>query len=240
MRATSRLPDYLLFTCEHGGNTVPPRYGALFRGLQKRLKTHAGYDIGALALARQLSNSFGAPLVASTVTRLLVDLNRSSHHSRLHVEPVRQSSREVREQILADHYLPYRGEVEELVSKATANGRRVVHISSHSFTPELNGQVRTADVGLLYDPARTGEVHLCGAWKAALHRAQPQLRVRRNYPYRGKDDGFMPYLRSKYRASAYVGIELEVNQAIVLGPSRRWTELCEAVMTSLRVALASN
>ena len=233
------MPDYLLFTCEHAGNTVPPRYGALFRGLEKRLKTHAGYDIGALTLATKLSKSFGAPLVASTITRLLVDLNRSSHHSRLHVEAVRQSSREVREQILADHYLPYRGEVENLVRKATARRRRVIHISSHSFTPELNGQIRTADIGLLYDPARAGEVHLCGAWKAALNHANPQLRVRRNYPYRGKVDGFMPYLRSRYRPTAYVGVELEVNQAFVLGPSRRWTELCEAVLRSLRVTLGS-
>ncbi|MEO8005479.1 MAG: N-formylglutamate amidohydrolase [Betaproteobacteria bacterium] len=233
------MPDYLLFTCEHGGNTVPPRYGALFRGLQRRLNTHAGYDIGALTLATDLSKSFKAPLVASTITRLLVDLNRSSHHSRLHMEAIRQSSREIREQILADHYLPYRGEVENLVRKATARGRRVVHISSHSFTPALNGQVRTADVGLLYDPARTGEVHLCGAWKAALHRADSLLRVRRNYPYRGKDDGFMPYLRTHYGHRNYVGIELEVNQAIVLGPSRHWTALRAAVLASLRVALAS-
>lgn len=233
------MPDYLLFTCEHGGNTVPPRYGALFRGLQRRLNTHAGYDIGALNLATALAKSFKAPLVASTITRLLVDLNRSSHHSRLHVEAVRQSSREVREQILADHYLPYRGEVENLVSKAIARGRRVIHISSHSFTPTLHGHVRTADIGLLYDPARAGEAHLCGAWKTALNNANPDLRVRRNYPYRGKDDGFMPYLRSVYRPGNYVGVELEVNQAIVLGPSRRWTSLREAVLASLRAALAS-
>jgi hypothetical protein len=82
-------------------------------------------------------------------------------------------------------------------------------------------------------------VEMCAAWKAALARANPQWRVRRNYPYRGKDDGFMPYLRGKYRSTAYVGIEVEVNQAIVLGPSRRWIELRKAVLTSLRVALAS-
>ena len=233
------MPDYLLFTCEHGGNTVPPRYGALFRGQQKHLKTHAGYDFGALTVATEFSKSFKAPLVASTTTRLLVDLNRSSHHSRLHGETVRQSSREVREQILADHYLPYRGEVESLVSKATAGGQRVIHISSHSFTPELNGQVRTADIGLLYDPSRAGEVHFCGAWKAALEGANPHWRVRRNYPYRGKDDGFMPYLRRRFRPTSYVGVELEVNQAIVLGPSQHWTELRKAVLTSLRIALAA-
>jgi len=232
------LADYLLLTCEHGGNSVPPRYRHLFRGLQRLLKTHAGYDIGALLMARQISQSLRAPLVSSTITRLLVDLNRSTHHPRLHAEAVRKSSREVREQILADHYLPYRAEVEDLVRRAITRGRRVIHISSHSFTPELNGRARTADIGLLYDPARPEEALMCGRWKKALGNAAPHFRIRRNYPYAGKDDGFMPYLRNKYQPSAYVGIELEINQALVVGTRSRWDELRTAVVESLRVVLA--
>jgi predicted N-formylglutamate amidohydrolase len=233
------LADYLLVTCEHGGNSVPPRYRHLFRGLQRPLKTHVGYDIGALLMARQMSESLRAPLVTSTITRLLVDLNRSTHHPRLHAEAVRKSSREVREQILADHYLPYRTRVEDLVRKAIMRGRRVIHISSHSFTPELNGKVRSADIGLLYDPARPEEVRMCGKWKKALSQAAPRIRIRRNYPYAGKDDGFMPYLRNKYRPSACVGIELEINQAIVVGTRNRWDELRTAVVESLQAVLAS-
>jgi predicted N-formylglutamate amidohydrolase len=233
------VADTLLFTCEHGGNAVPSGYRHLFRDLQRPLQTHAGYDIGALLMARQFSRSFKAPLLASTTTRLLVDLNRSAHHRRLHAEDVRKSSREVREQILADHYLPYRTQVEEAVAKAIARGRRVVHISAHSFTPELNGRVRNADIGLLYDPARAGEARWCALWKGALGEAAPHLRVRRNYPYAGKDDGFMPHLRKQYRPGVYVGIEVEVNQAIVLGPPRQWAGLRLALIESLRVVLRS-
>jgi predicted N-formylglutamate amidohydrolase len=231
------LSDYLLVTCEHGGNYVPPRYRGLFRDLQGLLKTHRGYDLGALVMAREISESFEAPLVASTVTRLLVDLNRSPGHPRLHVDAVRKSSREERKQILTDHYLPYRAQAERLVSKAIARGRRVIHVSSHSFTPELQGQVRTADVGLLYDPGRTEEARVCERWKTALERAVPGLRVRRNYPYSGKDDGFMPYLRRRYRPSVYIGIEVEINQAIVVTAPRRWAELRAAIIDSLRFAL---
>jgi predicted N-formylglutamate amidohydrolase len=231
------LSDYLLVTCEHGGNHVPPRYRRLFRDLQGLLKTHRGYDLGALVMAREISESFQAPLVASTVTRLLVDLNRSPGHPRLHVDAVRKSSREKRKQILADHYLPYRAQAERLVSKAIARGRRVIHVSSHSFTPELQGKVRTADVGLLYDPGRPGEARMCERWKAALERAAPGLRVRRNYPYSGKDDGFMPYLRRRYGPAAYIGIEVEINQAIVVAAPRRWAELRAAIIDSLRFAL---
>lgn len=226
-------------TCEHGGNRVPPLYRRLFRGLRGPLQTHLGYDSGALLMARELSAAFKAPLVASLVTRLLVDLNRSVGHPRLHGEPVRNLSREERERILVDHYLPYRRQAENLVGKAIARGRRVIHVSSHSFTPALNGKVRAADVGLLYDPTRAGEVRLCARWKAALERAAPQLRVRRNYPYAGNDDGFMPYLRSRYRRAAYTGIEIEINQAIVIGAPRRWIALRAAIIETLRVALAS-
>ena len=105
-------------------------------------------------MARELAAAFKAPLVASTITRLVVDLNRSIGHPRLHGEGVRKLPRAERDSILREHYLPYRTEAEGLIHKAIARGRRVVHVSSHSFTPELHGKVRAADVGLLYDPAR--------------------------------------------------------------------------------------
>ena len=133
--------DYLLVTCEHGGNRVPPRYRSLFRGLQRVLKSHRGYDFGALLMARQMAAAFEAPLVASTVTRLLVDLNRSISHPRLHADTVRTTAHEERQRILAEHYLPYRAQAEDLIRTAIARGRHVTHISSHSFTAELNGKV---------------------------------------------------------------------------------------------------
>jgi predicted N-formylglutamate amidohydrolase len=227
----------MLVTCEHGGNHVPPRYRGLLVGLQKQLNTHRGYDIGALLMARQMAAAFTAPLVASTVSRLLVDLNRSIGHPRLHALAVRAAAPEVRAQIIARHYIPYRARAESLVRTAIGRGRRVIHISSHSFTPELNGKVRSADVGLLYHPARAQEARLCERWKTEISRVAPGLRVRRNYPYAGKDDGFMRHLRSRYRAAMYSGIELEVNQAIVLGPARRWAEVRSALVESLRATL---
>jgi predicted N-formylglutamate amidohydrolase len=239
MRGPGRLADYILFSCEHGGNRVPPRYRRLFGGLQQALLTHRGYDFGAQRMAREQSASFDAPIVASTVTRLLVDLNRSPGHPRLHAESVRHAPRKERDRIVAEHYLPYRAQAENLIRRAIARGQRVIHVASHSFTPELNGKVRTADVGLLYDPGRTGERRTCALWKAALLDALPHLRVRRNYPYSGKDDGFMPFLRSRFRPSAYIGIEIEINQAIVVGAPRGWAELRSAVIESLRATLAS-
>jgi len=200
--------DSFLVTCEHGGNRIPTRYRALFHGQAALLGTHRGYDPGALVMARQLARALHAPLVTATVSRLLVDLNRSIGHPRIFSAASRAAPLAVRARIVEQHYVPYREQVERLVRRSVSRGRRVIHISSHSFTPELDGNVRRADVGLLYDPKRVGEVALASRWKAALEQAAPELRVRRNYPYAGKGDGLTSHLRLRYSPALYVGIEL--------------------------------
>ncbi len=80
----------LVITCEHGRNRIPV-YRDLFHGHQGLLESHRGYDSGALVMGRALAAAFAAPLVASTVSRLLVDLNRSVGHTRLHSEATRKA-----------------------------------------------------------------------------------------------------------------------------------------------------
>nr|WP_272942488.1 N-formylglutamate amidohydrolase [Herbaspirillum sp. CF444] len=225
-------------TCEHGGNCIPAPYDVLFRDEQALLDSHRGYDAGALLMAQKLATAFDGALVTATVSRLLVDLNRSIGHPRLFSTTTRRLLPATRKEILAQYYRPYREQVEGLVRQAVSEGKRVIHISSHSFTPELNGKVRRADVGLLYHPARDGEVRLCAHWQASLAALAPTLRVRRNYPYAGKGDGLTAYLRLRFASSAYIGIEVEVNQHIVQQEAARWTELGIMLPDSLRAACA--
>ena len=229
--------DSFLVTCEHGGNRIPAPYRALFDGHAALLDTHRGYDPGALLMARQLSSALRAPLVTSTVSRLLIDLNRSAGHPQLFSMATRGVPPAMRRSIVAAHYLPYRGQVERYVARAVSRGRRVIHVSAHSFTPELHGKLRRADVGLLYDPRRRGEVRLCARWKSALADIAPDLSVHRNYPYAGKGDGLTSYLRRRFPPAAYVGVELEVNQRIVFAGGRRWTVLRRVLADSLHAAL---
>jgi predicted N-formylglutamate amidohydrolase len=223
----------VLVTCEHGGNRVPKEYSRLFAGWESVLASHRGYDPGALALARDLARAFDAPLVASTVTRLLVELNRSPGHPQLYSEVTRRLPRSEKARIVARYYEPYRREVEQRVAQAAAARRRVIHISAHSFVPVLNGSTRNADIGLLYDPARAAERALCARGSQSLGTRASRLRVRRNYPYRGYADGLTTYLRRRYRGRGYAGIEIEVNQKHVLGGERAWRMLREALVQSL-------
>ena len=231
--------DSFVVTCEHGGNRIPAAYRKLFSGHQALLESHRGYDPGALVMAKQLAVALRAPLVASTVSRLLIDLNRSIGHPQLFSEATRNVSALVRRQIVQHHYQPYRTKAQHAVAYAVAMGHRVIHFSSHSFTPKLYGKVRNADIGLLYHPARRGEVELCERWRAALKVCAPEFVVRRNYPYAGKGDGLTAHLRRLFPADAYIGIELELNQKHVLAAGRNWIKLRTAVIESLRVALAT-
>jgi predicted N-formylglutamate amidohydrolase len=190
-------------------------------------------------MARALARAFRAPLVTASTTRLLVDLNRSIGHPQLFSAATRGAPATVRKAIVAQYYCPYRTQVEGLVRHSVARGRRVIHISSHSFTPRLDGKVRRADVGLLYDPGRRGEAELCARWKASLAAFAPRLRVRRNYPYAGKGDGLTSRLRLLFPHGAYVGIELEVNQRIFFAAGRHWATLRRVLIESLRAACAA-
>jgi len=231
------MPLSCLVTCEHGGNRVPAAYAGLFTGHENLLASHRGWDPGALALARQLARALGAPLHYATVSRLVIDLNRSVGHPRLYGEATRALAPEARRHILEQHYLPYRQRVEDHIRREVEAGHHVVHVSSHSFTPVLDGETRNADVGLLYDPARSGEAHLAQSWQAALKAAAPELRARRNYPYTGTSDGLTAYLRKRFPLTDYVGLELEVNQALVLGGSAAWSRLRASLIASLLNAL---
>jgi predicted N-formylglutamate amidohydrolase len=227
----------LLITCEHGGNRIPVPYRFLFRDHKDLLESHRGYDAGALLMARELADLFGVPLVFSEVSRLLVDLNRSIGNAQLHCDAVWNASARRRREILACYYIPYRAKTEQYLTTALVNGSRVVHVSSHSFTPELNGKLRNADVGLLYDPSRQGEVELCALWKQRIVTCAPTLKVRRNYPYAGKGDGFTRYFRGRFNPKDYIGVELEINQKFVLEGGARWTALRKVVGESLHLAL---
>lgn len=201
-----------VFTCEHGGNRIPPRYRSYFLGCEAQLESHCGFDKGALRLAQQFAAAFAAPLIATTISRLLVDANRSLHHRSLHADMLKTAPPEVLEKIREEHYLPYRQAVIDAIDRRLEKGATVLHISVHSFAPEINGFTREADVGLLYDPRRQRERSIATRWQAGLAETLAGLTIRRNYPYQGRADGLTTALRRRYSDADYAGIELEVNQ----------------------------
>lgn len=233
----------VVVTCEHASNRLPRAYGRL--GLSARvLASHRAWDPGAAEVARRLARRLGAPLHLGHWSRLLVDLNRSPHHKGLipsrafglAVPGNRALSPAERGRRILRYYAPYRAAVLAAIDEAMRECGFCLHVSVHSFTPRFMGQVRNADVGFLYDSARRAERDL--AVRAAESLRKTGFLVRFNYPYRGTADGLTVFCRRAFAKSAYVGVEVELNQRLLTGRTDAAT-VTSAIVDSLSAAVLS-
>lgn len=242
------LPTGVVLSCEHAGNEVPERYSSYFvsPAAKEALSGHRGWDPGSLPIGDAMSEVLGAPLVVQSVTRLLVECNRSLDHPRLFSEFSRRMPAEERDDLVRRYWRAHRESVTGLVADA---GSRVVHVGIHTFTPVWKGRDRPTDVGLLYDPARPGEGRLVRAWRKAMVSAawkgprpsgdlaaRRPLRIHLNRPYRGWTDGLTTALRRELPEGRYLGVELEVSQRLAASSAPelgRW--LAQALEEALPV-----
>lgn len=214
-------PTFILLTCEHGGREVPAEYRQCFAGASDVLRSHRGYDIGALGVAHRLADRLAAPIIFSTTTRLLIELNRSRDHVLLFSEFTRDLPPEAKERIVSNFYAPYRAAVQNTIDAAVRSDHRVLHVGVHSFTDVLDGQRRDLEIALLFDPDRPHELSFCQRWREELNRRNGDFRYRFNEPYLGKDDGLTTSMRCRFPADRFLGIEIEVRQSLIREPSRR-------------------
>lgn len=199
----------LLLTCEHGGHQVPPHYQALFNGREDVLTSHRGWDPGALSLTHTLASYFRCQAFSSTTTRLLIEANRSVTAPDLFSEFSRSLLEPEKLKLIKDYYEPYRKAVEDYITNSQGP---VLHFSIHTFTPVLNGEKRSTDVGILFDPSRSVEGHVANRLQEVLQDLLPTFQIDHNRPYLGTDDGFTTYLRTRFSNERYAGLEIEVNQ----------------------------
>lgn len=235
----------LLVTCEHASPAVPKELGDL--GLPRSvLRSHRGWDPGALGIAEAIARAFAVPLHRGQWSRLVADLNRSEDHARVvaprvdgQLVPGNQLDATALAQRLAQYWRPIRQQTEKAIT-AAARRSRVLHLSVHSFTPQLGGVERTNDIGLLCDPQRPLEVAFCEALKVEL--VARGLSVRRNFPYFGNTDGFTTHLRGLLPARNYLGIEIECNQRLVATAAgeRKVAAALVAALQAMELAMQVN
>jgi predicted N-formylglutamate amidohydrolase len=218
----------LIITCEHAGNQVPACYNHIFADVKDVLESHRGWDPGALEIARFLAAECNAPLFSCDTTRLLIEPNRSLHSHQLYSEYSKKLFDTDHDSILNQYYYPHRNSVEDVIAKVS---KPALHLSIHTFTPVLHGHTRKVDIGLLFDPQRKKETEFSQMLADELEQHLPYFHIDFNEPYKGTDDGFTTYLRTKFSDSEYLGIELEVNQKY-LG-TEKWEMICIALKDAL-------
>ena len=218
----------LLLTCEHATPHIPPSWlNPASPALKAALKTHAGWDIGALTVAKILAKLTQAPLLQGEVSRLLIDLNRSSNHPTL-ISPLWQSkiTDKIRQGLITKYHQPFRERTLKTFERFQGPGP-IFHLSVHSFTPIWDNHPRKTDIGILFDPKRPLESSLAHAWQNAMKRSKffesmsSDLRpknIHRNRPYRGTDNAHVTEWREEFSAKDYLGLEIEVNNRLILSP----------------------
>jgi predicted N-formylglutamate amidohydrolase len=226
----------ILISCEHAVNSVPMAWRQLFEDNEDVLASHRGWDRGAVDLAHCLAESLSAPCLVARVSRMLIDHNRSPHNPGLWSEFTRELPAKEKERVVEEYYAPFRREAADWIAAQHADGRQILHLSVHTFTPVYEGKEREVDVGLLYDPGRPEESYFASRWKSHLLAARPQLRVRCNVPYRGRSDSHLSGYREQYPSRNYIGFELEVNQ-VLTGSGVRWSALQKTIAASLVTTL---
>lgn len=148
----------VVLVCEHATNVIPEEYADL--GLDHDARhSHIAWDIGALAVALELSAKFDAPLIAPGVSRLVFDCNREPDAANAILEtsegqdiPGNFNLSSAERQRRAERYhRPFHNALKIALDSAAQNGRAPAFISIHSFTPVYAGHAREVDLGILHD-----------------------------------------------------------------------------------------
>lgn len=227
----------LLLSCEHAGNHIPEEWKKKITIPKEVLNSHRGWDPGALQLAVGMAEAGAKETFVCESTRLLIELNRSIGHRKHFSEFGEHLTRADRKLLIDTLYLPYRKRVTQAIEHYLQKGLSVWHVSVHTFTPVLDGDVRKAEIGLLYDPRRLNEKLFAVRWQKLLRtHLGTSYRVRMNYPYRGIADGFVTALRKLFPTDAYMGMELEVNQGL-LDKREAWGTVKETLTATMAAML---
>ena len=227
-----------LITCEHASNVFPNYYRQFItdiRTFDSLLKTHRGYDAGALELAIEIGKLSKLKVLAGKASRLLVDLNRSSSHKNLHFKDLRKLGKSELSQIIRVYYTPYRKAVQRKISQTIREHGTTVHVSVHSFTPVFNGKKRRCDIGILFNPDRKSELRSAKRLRSLINASNPQLKVWFNHPYRGTSDGLTTSLRKIFSDKTYAGVEIELNQNLMT--HKNWNKTKITLATAIAAFL---
>ncbi|MGO9449593.1 MAG: N-formylglutamate amidohydrolase [Candidatus Binataceae bacterium] len=196
---------------DHASARIPRVLGDL--GLPpSQLNRNIAWDIGALAVARQVAEALDAAMVAQNYSRLVIDSNRDPRVASS-IPTMSEASEipgniglteEQRETRRKEIFEPYHDHIGALIDERAAAGRPTILVAQHSMTEVYNGVRREMQAAVLYNRDR----RFAGLVLEMLRR-EAELVIGDNQPYFVSDetDFTIPYHGEK-RDLPHVEIEI--------------------------------
>lgn len=215
-----------LLVCDHASNVIPSKLGDL--GLSREIiEDHVGWDIGAAAVTRFLSDWMDLPAVICGYSRLVIDCNRPpgspasvpevSDGFRIPANNgITRADKAQREQEILE---PYHRAIRKQVAGRWQNGHPPALVSIHSFTPALK------------EDSIQRPWHFCILWGHDGRIAQPLLEnlgriddviVGDNVPYSGRHVAYTCNIHGHAGGLPHVGIEIRQDLIATEEGARHW------------------
>lgn len=224
INAAGRSPFVLV--CDHASNFIPARYQGLGLSAIDRLR-HIAWDPGALAVSLAMVELLDAPLIHSTISRLVIDCNRT-HTAPDLIPPVSEDTEipgnrfvgdNEKARRIAEFHDPFHAAIDAVLDTRAARGEETILVAMHSFTPIYKGVARPWPIGIVHglDPA------YCRAVFDAMAAAEPALNLGWNEPYAALN-GVTYTLEHHGDGRGLVSIMFEIRNDEILTPTgvARW------------------
>ncbi len=224
----------LLLICDHASRAVPAALDNL--GLDdETFGHHIGYDIGAAAVARKLSEALDTGLVLAGYSRLVIDLNRPPGHPQS-IPPISDGTivpgnqdldEAARRRRVRDLFEPYHDAVNRAIARIWERGTPPALFSIHSFSPRFGDTPRPWDVGVLWNRDSRIAVPLMEKLEAR------GLNVGDNEPYSGKHLAYTIDMHAAAAGLANCVIEINQDQLTDAAGVARWAAILDDVMKEI-------
>jgi len=233
----------LVFVCDHASNRIPEEYGDLGLSAIERLR-HIAWDPGALAVSLALSDLLDAPLIHSTVSRLVIDCNRTytapglitSISEDTEIPGNRNVGENDRARRIADFHEPFHAAIDAVLNRRAAEAHETILVAMHSFTPVYKGVSRPWPIGLIHgvDTGYTRAVF------DMLKAEEPDLDVGWNEPYAALN-GVTYTLEHHGDERKLPSTMIEIRHDEILEPNgvARWATLLARCLESARMGRAA-
>ncbi len=223
-----------VLVCDHASNFLPPPYDTSLQISDADKIAHIAWDPGALGVARGLSQALDAPLIATTVSRLIIDCNREE--SRADLIPCLSETTQIagNRDLSADEkafrlnlaHRPFHKAIDKVLNERKDRGLPSAVVSIHSFTPVYKGKSRPWEIGLISENDR----RLADPVLSDLA-ARGDLTVGDNEPYSPADGVYYTIRRhGEDRQLPCLMIEIRNDEVRTPDEEARWTELLAPVL----------